>query len=89
LTQTSANSGIGVIKAAGVTNPKVNPGAASTLKGTNSLVAVDDITLGVGLSLTSGVSPTLSVNHATLNKAGNRRWFIVNNGIWANIVRNI
>ncbi|ADO00469.1 tail fiber protein [Wiseana iridescent virus] len=70
LAATAANSGIGVIKPLAITNPKVNPGGASTLKGTNSLINVDDIVLGSGLQLTTGASPTLSVNPTTLQKAG-------------------
>jgi hypothetical protein len=61
LNATAANSGIGVVKPLAITNPKVNPGGASTLKGTNSLTNVDDIILGSGLSLTAGAGPTLSV----------------------------
>jgi hypothetical protein len=53
-----------------ITNPKVNPGGPSTLKGTNSLTNVDDIVLGSGLSLSAGAGPTLSVDSATLPKAG-------------------
>jgi hypothetical protein len=60
-----------------ITNPKVNPGGASTLKGTNSLTNVDDIILGSGLSLTAGAGPTLSVNTTTLNKAGAAQFGVV------------
>ncbi|CCV02148.1 hypothetical protein IIV25_130L [Invertebrate iridovirus 25] len=77
LTQTATNSGIGVVKAVAITNPKINPGGASTLKGTNSLINIDDITLGSGLQLTTGVSPTLSVNSTTLQKAGNTQFGVV------------
>jgi hypothetical protein len=70
LNATASNSGIGIIKPLAVTNPKINPGSPSTLKGTNSLSNVDDIILGSGLSLTVGVGPTLSVDSATLPKAG-------------------
>jgi hypothetical protein len=77
LVETAPNSGIGVVKNVAITNPKVNPGGASTLKGTNSLTNVDDIVLGSGLSLTAGAGPTLSVNQASLNKAGNAQFGVV------------
>ena len=87
LDPTSANSGIGQVKAlaistakianTAVTNPKVNPGGASTLKGTNSLTNVDDIILGSGLSLTAGAGPTLSIDSSTLNKAGAAQFGVV------------
>jgi hypothetical protein len=77
LVETAPNSGIGVVKNAAITNPKVNPGGASTLKGTNSLTNVDDIVLGSGLSLTAGVGPTLSVDSATLPKAGATQFGVV------------
>jgi hypothetical protein len=77
LNATGANSGIGVVKPLAITNPKVNPGGASTLKGTNSLTNVDDIILGSGLSLTAGAGPTLSVNQTTFNKAGAAQFGVV------------
>jgi hypothetical protein len=77
LNATASNSGIGVVKPLAITNPKVNPGGASTLKGTNSLTNVDDIILGSGLSLTAGAGPTLSVNTTTLNKAGAAQFGVV------------
>jgi hypothetical protein len=87
LDPTSANSGIGQVKAlaistgkianTAVTNPKINPGGANTLKGTNSLTNVDNIILGSGLSLTAGAGPTLSVNPTTLQKAGTSQFGVV------------
>ncbi|CCV02025.1 hypothetical protein IIV25_007L [Invertebrate iridovirus 25] len=70
LAATAANSGIGVVKPLAITNPKINPGAGNTLKGTNSLTNIDDITIGSGLQLSAGAGPTLSVNPTTLQKAG-------------------
>ncbi|CCV01800.1 hypothetical protein IIV22_123L [Invertebrate iridescent virus 22] len=77
LNATSSNSGIGVVKPLAITNPKINPGSASTLKGTNSLNNVDDVILGSGLTLSSGVGPTLSVNSSTLQKAGATQFGVV------------
>ncbi|CCV01987.1 hypothetical protein IIV22A_143R [Invertebrate iridescent virus 22] len=77
LSATFSNSGIGVVKPLAITNPKINPGGASTLKGTNSLSNVDDVILGSGLTLSSGAGPTLSVNSSTLNKAGTTQFGVV------------
>jgi hypothetical protein len=74
LTQIGANSGIGVIKNAGVTNIKVSPGANSTLKGTNGVGVVSDIVLGSGLTMPAS---TLSVDITTLQKAGNLQFGVV------------
>jgi hypothetical protein len=77
LNATAINSGIGVVKPLAITNPKINPGGANTLKGTNSLTNVDDIILGSGLSLTFGMSPTLSVDQTVFNKAGASQFGVV------------
>jgi hypothetical protein len=66
-----------IISNLAITNPKVNPGGANTLKGTNSLTNVDDIILGSGLSLTVGAGPTLSVNSSSLSKAGAAQFGVV------------
>ena len=66
-----------IISNVAVTNPKINPGAASTLKGTNSLSNVDDIIIGSGLDLSAGAGPTLSVVTATLPKAGATQFGVV------------
>ena len=77
LTQTSANSGIASVKPLAITNAKISPGTASTLKGTNSLSNVDDIIVGAGISLSSGAGPTLSVDTTTIPKAGNAQFGVV------------
>jgi arginase family enzyme len=77
LNATAINSGIGVVKPLAITNPKINPGGANTLKGTNALTNVDDIILGSGLSLTFGMSPTLSVDQTVFNKAGASQFGVV------------
>ncbi|CCV02340.1 hypothetical protein IIV30_145R [Invertebrate iridescent virus 30] len=77
LNETMINSGIGVVKPLAITNPKINPGGASTLKGTNSINNVDDVILGLGLTLSNGINPTLSVNSSTLQKAGTTQFGVV------------
>jgi hypothetical protein len=77
LTQTGANSGIALVKPLAITNAKISPGTASTLKGTNSLSNVDDIIVGAGLSLSSGAGPILSVDTTSVPKAGNTRFGVV------------
>ena len=73
LTQTSANSGIALVKPLAITNTKINPGANSTLKGTAS-GTVNDITLGTGLSM---AGTTLNVDTTTIPKAGNAQFGVV------------
>src|SRR5574343_6432 len=73
LTQTSANSGIALVKPLAITNAKISPGANSTLKGTAS-GAVSDITLGTGLSM---AGTTLNVDTTTIPKAGNAQFGVV------------
>jgi hypothetical protein len=65
------------IAAGTVTNSNLAPGPASTIKGTNSLVAVDDFVIGTGLSLTAGAGPTLSVDASVLGKAGDTQFGVV------------
>ncbi|CCV01773.1 hypothetical protein IIV22_096L [Invertebrate iridescent virus 22] len=65
------------IAPATVANSNIVPGPANTLKGTNSLSNVDDFTLGSGLTLSAGASPTLSVDPASLVKAGNTQFGVV------------
>jgi hypothetical protein len=77
LISTAANSGIAVIRTGAITNPKIAPGGANTLKGTNSLNEVNDISLGSGLSLSPGQSPTLSVDVSALSKAGASQFGVV------------
>jgi hypothetical protein len=77
LTQTGANSGIALVKPLAITNAKISPGTASTLKGTNSLSNVDDIIVGAGLSLSSGAGPILSVDTTSVPKAGNTQFGVV------------
>ena len=53
LTQTAANSGIGLVKPSAITNAKLNPGSNSTLKGTSTTGVVSDIVLGPSMSMTA------------------------------------
>ena len=59
LTQTSANSGIALVKPLAITNAKLTPGANSTLKGTSQSGTMSDITLGTGLSMAGTVLSVL------------------------------
>lgn len=74
LTETAINSGIANIKPLAVTNAKVNPGGASTLKGTSGGGVMSDITLGPGLSMPAGV---LNLDPTNIQKAGNVQFGVV------------
>jgi hypothetical protein len=74
LTQTSANSGIALVKPLAITNAKLTPGATATLKGTSQSGTMSDITLGTGLSMAGTV---LSVDTTTVPKAGNAQFGVV------------
>jgi len=74
LDPTSTNSGIAVIKPQGVTNSKINPGATSTLKGTNGSTVVSDIALGSGLSMPAS---TLQIDMTAVQKAGSAQFGVV------------
>jgi hypothetical protein len=76
LSETGANSGIGLVKALAINNSKLaNLSGVSQLKGSSSASsAAADITLGTGLSMTG---TTLSVDPATLNKAGNTQFGVI------------
>jgi hypothetical protein len=65
LTQTSANSGIGLVKSGAITNAKLAVlGGTSQLKGSSSAsTAATDITLGTGLSMSGSV---LNINTGAL-----------------------
>jgi hypothetical protein len=65
------------IAPATVANSNIVPGPANTLKGTNSLSNVDDFILGSGLILSAGASPTLSVDPASLVKADDTQFGVV------------
>ncbi|CCV02299.1 hypothetical protein IIV30_104L [Invertebrate iridescent virus 30] len=65
------------IAPATVANSNLVPGPASTIKGTNSLSNVDDFVIGGGLSLSGGAGPTLSVDPASLVKADNTQFGVV------------
>jgi hypothetical protein len=65
------------IAAGTVTDANLAPGPANTIKGTNSLSAVDDFVLGPSLALTAGAGPTLSVNATALGKAGNTQFGVI------------
>ncbi|ADO00382.1 hypothetical protein WIV_gp039 [Wiseana iridescent virus] len=65
------------IAPATIANSNIVPGPANTLKGTNSLSNVDDFILGAGLSLSAGASPTLIVDPASLVKADNTQFGVV------------
>jgi hypothetical protein len=66
LTQTAANSGIGVVKNNAITNSKLaNLSGASQLKGSSSSsTTATDLTLGAGLTITG---TTLDINSTTLS----------------------
>ncbi|AHL67577.1 hypothetical protein DH26_gp084 [Chloriridovirus anopheles1] len=76
LTETSPNSGIGLVKSGAITNTKLAAlGATSQLKGSSSAsTAATDISLGTGLSMSGS---TLGVDQTTLNKAGNAQFGVV------------
>jgi hypothetical protein len=65
------------IAPATVANSNIVPGPASTIKGTNSLANVDDFVIGTGLILSPGAGPTLSVDPASLVKADNTQFGMV------------
>ncbi|AHL67599.1 YapH protein [Chloriridovirus anopheles1] len=68
LTQTSANSGIGLVKSGAITNLKIAAGPTSTLKGTDTGGVVKDIVLGSGLSMTgSTLSSFGTLSNASLS----------------------
>jgi hypothetical protein len=67
LIPSALNSGVGVLKPAAVTNPKLAAGAVSTLKGTNSLANVSDITLGPSLTMTATATPQLNSGISFMN----------------------
>jgi hypothetical protein len=65
------------IAPATVANSNIVPGPASTIKGTNSLINVDNFVIGTGLILSPGPGPTLSVDATMLGKAGNTQFGVV------------
>ncbi|CCV01772.1 hypothetical protein IIV22_095L [Invertebrate iridescent virus 22] len=82
-TITGGNIALGTITGANiapatVANSNIVPGPASTIKGTNSLSNVDDCTIGGGLSLSAGASPTLTLNPATIQKTGDSQFGVMN-----------
>ncbi|ADO00457.1 hypothetical protein WIV_gp113 [Wiseana iridescent virus] len=73
LDSTSTNSGIGVVKAAAITNAKINPGGNSTLKGSTGGI-VDDINLDPTLIM---LGTNLSVDTASLEPAGATQFGVI------------
>ena len=71
-----------------VANGNIVPGAPNTIKGTNSLIGVDDFVLGTGLTLTVGAGPTLAVDANALGKADDTNFGVIEFHSTGDLIQN-